>query len=34
MNPNGTKRDDCNIRNSTDIPSHGFLPKWLDDITK
>lgn len=33
MNPNLTKKDDCNIRNSTDIPSHGSIPKWLEEIT-
>lgn len=33
MNPNLTKKDDCNIRNSTDIPSHGAIPKWLEEIT-
>ncbi|KAJ8916124.1 hypothetical protein NQ315_004491 [Exocentrus adspersus] len=34
MNPNLTEKDDCNIRNSTDIPSHGSIPKWLEDITE
>ncbi|KAJ8953940.1 hypothetical protein NQ318_019182 [Aromia moschata] len=33
MNPNQREKDDCNIRNSTDIPSHGSIPKWLEDIT-
>ncbi|XP_018566362.1 protein KIAA0556-like [Anoplophora glabripennis] len=34
MNPNLREKDDCNIRNSTDIPSHGSIPKWLEDITE
>lgn len=33
MNPNLMKKDDCNIRNSTNIPSHGSIPKWLEDIS-
>ncbi|KAJ8926520.1 hypothetical protein NQ314_021122 [Rhamnusium bicolor] len=34
MNPNLREKDDCNIRNSTNIPSHGSIPKWLEDITE
>ncbi|CAH1968950.1 unnamed protein product [Acanthoscelides obtectus] len=34
MNPNLKEKDDCNVRDSTNIPSHGSIPKWLEDITE
>nr|CAH7727082.1 unnamed protein product [Callosobruchus chinensis] len=34
MNPNLKEKDDCNIRDSTNIPSHGSIPRWLEDISE
>lgn len=36
MDPNIPMKDDGHdsVRKSTDIPSHGTMPKWLEDISQ
>lgn len=35
MEPNiPARNEEYSVRNSTDIPSHGTIPKWLDEISQ
>lgn len=29
-----TRNEEFNGRNSTNVPSHGTVPKWLEDISQ
>lgn len=26
--------EDCNVRDSSNVPTHGTMPKWLQDISQ